>query len=130
VDVSMTDGSAALQVIALASLREHGKSFARGADILSGALPNYAVYKCRDGKYLAVGALEPKFFKRLFQQLWGMALLRKAFGRVLGARKKPGDGEASKPSTNAFGALGAKLRDPAKARRYLAPLRLALTALF
>ena len=129
VDVSMTDGSAALQVIALASLREHGKSFARGADILSGALPNYTVYKCRDGKYLAVGALEPKFFKRLFQVLWGMTLLRKAFGRVLGARK-PGDGAPEKSSTNAFGALGEKLRDPAKARRYLAPLRLALTALF
>ncbi len=130
VDVSMTDGSAALQVIALASLREHGKSFPRGADILSGALPNYTVYKCRDGKYLAVGALEPKFFKRLGQTVWGTApaLLRKAFEKVLGARKP--DGAAPKSSTNAFGTLGDKLRNPARARRYLAPLRLALTALF
>jgi alpha-methylacyl-CoA racemase len=131
VDVSMTDGSAALQVIALASLREHGKSFPRGADILSGALPNYAVYRCRDGKYLAVGALEPKFFKRLFQALWGTApsILRKAFDKVLGARKSR-DEQAPKSSTNAFGSLGDKLRNPAKARRYLAPLRLALSALF
>jgi len=133
VDVSMTDGSAALQVIALASLREHGKTFPRGADILSGALPNYAVYKCRDGKYLAVGALEPKFFKRLFQALWGTApsLLRKAFDKVLGARKR-GDEAAAAPkaSTNAFGSLGDKLRNPARARRYLAPLRFALAALF
>ena len=133
VDVSMTDGSAALQVIALASLREHGKSFPRGADILSGALPNYTVYKCRDGKYLAVGALEPKFFKRLFQALWGAApsLLRKAFDQVRGSRKRADDGAtAPKPSTNAFGAMGDKLRNPARARRYLAPLRLALSALF
>ena len=131
VDVSMTDGSAALQVIALASLREHGKSFPRGADILSGALPNYTVYKCRDGKFLAVGALEPKFFKRLFQALWGTApsLLRKAFGKVLGARGAKPAG-ASPKSTNAFGAFGDKLRNPAQARRYLAPLRFALTALF
>ncbi len=133
VDVSMTDGSAALQVIALASLREHGKSFPRGADILSGALPNYTVYKCRDGKYLAVGALEPKFFKRLFQALWGAApsLLRKAFDKVLGARKRADDAAAApKSSTNAFGSFGDKLRNPARARRYLAPLRLALSALF
>jgi alpha-methylacyl-CoA racemase len=137
VDVSMTDGSAALQVIALASLREHGKSFPRGADILSGALPNYAVYKCRDGKYLAVGALEPKFFKRLFQALWGTApsLLRKAFDalpgkRAVGAPSGATGSRQGPPSTNAFGSLGDKLRNPARARRYLAPLRLALAALF
>jgi crotonobetainyl-CoA:carnitine CoA-transferase CaiB-like acyl-CoA transferase len=137
VDVSMTDGSAAMQVIALASLREHGRSFPRGGDILSGALPNYAVYKCRDGKYLALGALEPKFLKRLGQALWGTApaMLRKALEKVMGVRGK-GRGETeAKESTarstiNAFGAAGEQLRNPAKARRYLAPLRLALTALF
>lgn len=134
VDVSMTDGSAALQVIALASLREHGRSFARGGDILSGALPNYAVYKCRDGKYLAVGALEPKFLKRLGQVLWDSApaLLRKVLAPVLGARAKShGDSKGKARATiNAFGSMGDKLRNPAQARRYLAPLRLALTALF
>ena len=147
VDVSMTDGSAALQVIALASLREHGKSFPRGGDILSGALPNYAVYKCRDGKYLAVGALEPKFLKRLGQVLWDSApaLVRKAFAPLLGRKRpvgaapdKSARGQASaataKPqgqaSINAFGKFGDKLRHPDQARRYLAPLRFALTALF
>jgi alpha-methylacyl-CoA racemase len=121
VDVSMTDGSAALQVIALATLREHGKSFARGADILSGALPNYTVYKCRDGKYLAVGALEPKFFKRLVQVVLGRA------GKGGG---KGGGGKDKTASINAFGKFGDTLRNPAKARRYLAPLRFALAALF
>jgi len=151
VDVSMTDGSAALQVIALASLREHGKSFPRGGDILSGALPNYAVYKCRDGKYLAVGALEPKFLKRLGQVLWDSApaLVRKALAPFLGKRTvgaapdKSTRGQASaatpsiapeKPKTqatiNAFGSVGDKLRNPQQARRYLAPLRFVLTALF
>src|SRR5690349_2279238 len=132
VDVSMTDGSAALQVIALASLREHGKSFPRGSDILSGALPNYTVYKCRDGRYLALGALEPKFLKRLAQVLWQQspALLRKVFDKVMGARKPRGEKDEGKTSINAFGKLGAKLRHPEQARRYLAPLRLALAALF
>src|SRR6185295_415703 len=101
VDVSMTDGSAALQVIALASLREHGKTFPRGGDILSGALPNYAVYKCRDGRYLAVGALEPKFFRRLGQALWTMApaVLRKAFYKAFRPRN-PGDGDAAAPKSS------------------------------
>jgi alpha-methylacyl-CoA racemase len=137
VDVSMTDGSAALQVIALATLREHGKSFARGADILSGALPNYTIYKCRDGKYLAVGALEPKFLKRLAQVVWDSApaLLRKALGPVaaMGRSHKEPPKEPpkdQKATINAFGKWGDKLRDPSQARRYLVPIKLALKALF
>ncbi|MGQ0586086.1 MAG: CaiB/BaiF CoA transferase family protein [Gammaproteobacteria bacterium] len=133
VDVSMTDGSAALQVIALASLREHGRSFERGADLLSGALPNYTVYKCRDGKYLALGALEPKFLKRLGTVLWesAPAVLRKLLDKVMGGRKpREAAASASKTTINAFGKLGDKLRNPDQARRYLAPLRVALTALF
>lgn len=140
VDVSMTDGSAALQVIALAALREYGRTFPRGSDILSGALPNYAIYRCRDGRYLAVGALEPKFFRKLLQVVWGTApaVLRRAVGKLM--RSRPAVGAASaatatgpgttKPSMNAFGDMGDRLRNPAKARRYLAPMRLALTALF
>jgi crotonobetainyl-CoA:carnitine CoA-transferase CaiB-like acyl-CoA transferase len=132
VDVGMTDGSAAMQVIALASLREHGRSFPRGGDILSGALPNYAVYKCRDGKYLAVGALEPKFFRRLGQALWDSApaLLRKVLAPLAG-RGPGGEGvKEGKSTVNAFGKWGDALRNPARARRLLAPLRLALAALF
>jgi alpha-methylacyl-CoA racemase len=139
VDVSMTDGSAALQVIALASLREHGKSSPRGSDILSGALPNYTVYKCRDGKYLAVGALEPKFLKRLGEVLWDSApaLLRKALGPVAAMGRsykekstKDQSTKDNKATVNAFGKWGEALRNPAKARRYLAPLRFGLAALF
>jgi alpha-methylacyl-CoA racemase len=138
VDVSMTDGSAAMQVIALASLREHGRAFARGSDILSGALPNYAIYKCRDGRFIAVGALEPKFFRKLLQVVWGTspAILRKAVTKLMASKSPVGGASAptgktkAKPSMNSFGAMGDKLRNPEKARRYLAPLRLALAALF
>lgn len=65
VDVAMLDGTLALQVAALATLRGSSGSPARGGDFLSGALPNYRVYECRDGKHLAVGSLEPKFFAAL-----------------------------------------------------------------
>lgn len=67
VDVAMLDGTLALQVLALSAVRQMGQSQARGEDFLSGALPNYAVYECADGKYLAVGALEPKFFQEVLR---------------------------------------------------------------
>jgi crotonobetainyl-CoA:carnitine CoA-transferase CaiB-like acyl-CoA transferase len=65
VDVAMLDGTLALQVAALATLRATGKSAPRGQDLLSGGLPNYAIYETADGKHLAVGTLEHKFFARM-----------------------------------------------------------------
>jgi alpha-methylacyl-CoA racemase len=64
VDVAMLDGSLALQVVTLATMRTLGKAPPRGADMLSGGLPNYAIYECADGKHLALGSLESKFFQR------------------------------------------------------------------
>jgi len=34
-------------------------------DELTGVYPSYTVYRCRDGRWLAVGALEPKFWEGL-----------------------------------------------------------------
>lgn len=62
VDVSMLDGTLALQVMSLATIRAVGHSSPRGNDVLTGVLPNYSVYECADGKHVALAALEPKFF--------------------------------------------------------------------
>lgn len=69
VDVGMMDGTLALQVLSLSSLRTFGATPPRGTDFLSGALPNYAIYECADGKHLAVGSLEPKFFAEVLKRL-------------------------------------------------------------
>jgi alpha-methylacyl-CoA racemase len=37
----------------------------RQANVLDGGAPFYGVYRCADGKWLAVGALEPQFFDAL-----------------------------------------------------------------
>lgn len=66
-DASMLDGTLALQVLTLSAVRQMGQAQPRGQDFLSGALPNYAVYECADGKHLAVGALEPKFFHEMLR---------------------------------------------------------------
>ena len=63
----MLDGTLALQVIGLSTLESVGASRHRGGDLLSGGLANYNVYACADGRHLAVGALEPKFFGMLYE---------------------------------------------------------------
>jgi crotonobetainyl-CoA:carnitine CoA-transferase CaiB-like acyl-CoA transferase len=64
VDVGMMDGTLAMQVVTLGTMRTFGKAPQRGEDMLSGGLPNYAIYECADGRHLALGSLESKFFQR------------------------------------------------------------------
>jgi alpha-methylacyl-CoA racemase len=66
VDVSMTRGAADMLTVAFANDR-HGAT--RGEGILSGAYACYTVYRCRDDRYIAVGALETKFFGALCEAL-------------------------------------------------------------
>lgn len=63
VDAAMLDGTLALQAATLSTLRALDQVTPRGSDMLTGALPNYAVYETADGKHMAVGALESKFFQ-------------------------------------------------------------------
>ena len=39
----------------------------RGTNFLDGGAPFYDTYETKDGKFIAVGALEPQFFKNLVQ---------------------------------------------------------------
>ncbi len=41
----------------------------RGAGMIGGAAPFYRCYACADGRFVAVGALEPKFFANLWNAL-------------------------------------------------------------
>ncbi|KAL8686511.1 MAG: hypothetical protein Q9218_007056, partial [Villophora microphyllina] len=41
----------------------------RGENVLDGGCPWYDVYKCKDGGFMAVGALEPHFFLKLVKGL-------------------------------------------------------------
>lgn len=138
VDVGMLDGTLTLQTVALSTLRAHGKTQPRGRDMLSGALPNYSLYKCRDGKYLAVGALEPKFFKAVLLGLLEVAPrpLRAPLSRALGGRKRPPSAETpaassqDKPRKDPMARMNEMFGNPAKARRVLAPVRWAMAAVF
>ena len=72
VDVSMTDGATAffhLQLAGRMVMGGEGTPLTRGREALNGAYPCYGLYPTKDGRWLAVGALEPKFFIALCQAL-------------------------------------------------------------
>lgn len=64
VDVSMTDGALAMLTMPLGAAAARGTPLRRGQEMLNGGSACYGVYRTRDGRFVALGALEPKFFQR------------------------------------------------------------------
>jgi len=69
IDAAMVDGAALLAAMFAGFLAAGGWSEERGANILDGGAPWYDVYETADGKYVAIGAIEDKFFAELCQRL-------------------------------------------------------------
>lgn len=69
VDAAMTDGSALLMSLFYAVQKQSAWSNPRGENLLDGGAPFYRCYRCADGEYMAVGALEPPFFAELLSGL-------------------------------------------------------------
>jgi len=63
VDVAMLDGILPLMTLQLAEFWQGSPFKHRGQMPLSGALACYQVYPCADAEYVALGALEPKFWQ-------------------------------------------------------------------
>jgi crotonobetainyl-CoA:carnitine CoA-transferase CaiB-like acyl-CoA transferase len=62
VDVSMTEGALAMLTLPLGIAWARGTPIARGRELLSGGAACYGVYRTKDGRFVALAALEPKFF--------------------------------------------------------------------
>ena len=69
VDAAMTDGTSLLSALFFAMSSSGHWSGDRGANLLDGAAPFYRCYACADGKFVAVGALEPRFYSALLAGL-------------------------------------------------------------
>lgn len=69
VDVSMTDCALEHNIMPLMAYNDHGATAPRGEDYLTGGLPWYNVYATLDGRHVAVGALEPKFWQALCEEI-------------------------------------------------------------
>jgi alpha-methylacyl-CoA racemase len=69
VDAAILDGTVS-QLAMILRLRGGGLwERPRGENLLDGGLPFYRTYRCSDSKFVAVGALEPKFFADLIRGL-------------------------------------------------------------
>ncbi len=69
IDAAMVDGVSILAQMmwtmkATGSLKDQRESF-----LLDGGAPYYRTYECSDGRYMAVGAIEPQFFAQLISGL-------------------------------------------------------------
>jgi alpha-methylacyl-CoA racemase len=65
VDCAMTEGSALLMTL-IYSLRAAGRwEDRRGVNLLDSGSHFYDTYETADGKYVAIGAIEPQFYRRL-----------------------------------------------------------------
>jgi crotonobetainyl-CoA:carnitine CoA-transferase CaiB-like acyl-CoA transferase len=69
VDAAMTDGAALISGI-VHGLQARGLwRRERGGNLFDGSAPFYATYACADGRFVAVGAVEPRFYAELIAGL-------------------------------------------------------------
>ena len=99
-DVAVAEGVLWLMSLAIDEQLALGGDFLTGHDILSGRYACYGTYAGSDGKWLAVGAIEAKFFANLCNTLGCPELaslqlddaaqdrIRSAFGAAFGARTR------------------------------------------
>jgi crotonobetainyl-CoA:carnitine CoA-transferase CaiB-like acyl-CoA transferase len=82
VDVSLFGSAVAWLPTLIASLFSQGRSPKPGEPMLAGGLAQYDVYPTSDGRYVSLGALEPKFLLNFLQAVGRPELARLAGGGV------------------------------------------------
>jgi alpha-methylacyl-CoA racemase len=68
VDAAMTDGAALLMAAQYGLMAKGFWHDARERNFLDGAAHFYGTYECSDGKHVAVGAIEPQFYRQLLER--------------------------------------------------------------
>ena len=69
VDAAMSDGAAMLMATTYGYFASGLWQLQRGTNLLDGGAHFYTTYRCADGKWVAVGAIEPQFYASLLQRL-------------------------------------------------------------
>lgn len=67
VDAAMTDGTALLSAMMYGMKAAGSWNNQRGENLLDGGAHFYGTYACADGKYVAIGSIEPQFYALLLQ---------------------------------------------------------------
>jgi alpha-methylacyl-CoA racemase len=69
VDAAIIDGAASVTGLMQGYLDPGAWRDERGVNLLDGTAPFYDTYRCADGGWVAVGALEPRFYRALLARL-------------------------------------------------------------
>ncbi|MFZ1103902.1 MAG: CaiB/BaiF CoA-transferase family protein, partial [Hyphomicrobiaceae bacterium] len=69
VDAAMVDGSATLMALMFGMLAQGTWKDERGVNVLDTGAPWYDTYQTKDGKWLAVGAIERRFYEAFVERL-------------------------------------------------------------
>lgn len=81
VDVAMMDGVVSWLTIHAGKYFGGGGEPSWGSEVLNGSVPCYNLYRCSDGKWITVGALEPQFWSAFCEGIERPDLLRRQFDR-------------------------------------------------
>jgi alpha-methylacyl-CoA racemase len=101
VDAAMVDGSATLMALMFGMYAQGAWKDERGVNVLDTGAPWYDTYATRDGKWLAVGAIETRFYEAFIERL-GLSLgdlpkqhdrtgwpeLRRRFGETIAGKTR------------------------------------------
>jgi alpha-methylacyl-CoA racemase len=79
VDIAMAEGALAMLALQQGAADARGSSLRRGREQLNGGSACYAVYRARDGGFVALGALEPKFFRAFCEAVGRPELAERQF---------------------------------------------------
>ncbi|NWL45034.1 carnitine dehydratase [Pseudomonas hunanensis] len=65
IDAAMSDGTTLLSSFIYGLKAQGHWTSERSGNLLDGAAPFYDTYRCADGRFIALGAIEPKFYQEL-----------------------------------------------------------------
>jgi alpha-methylacyl-CoA racemase len=68
IDCAMSDGSVSLMGLLYGHLSRGTWRDTRASNIIDGGAHFYNVYRCADGEWIALGAIEPQFYARLVER--------------------------------------------------------------
>jgi len=79
IDVSIYDTAITLMVLGLARFLATGEEPVAGETLLTGSFPFYSLYETKDGRWLSVATVEPKFWSRMCELIGAADLSEKQF---------------------------------------------------
>jgi len=79
IDVSIYDTAVTLMVLGLARFLATGEEPVAGETLLTESFPFYSLYETKDGRWLSVATVEPKFWSRMCELIGAPDLAEKQF---------------------------------------------------